>query len=389
MHGQVGSPGWAISLDTFPVCSLIRIYGFKIADLLAGYVDLPRIVPFLGNTQFKGLCAIAFISLLITCAISCTSIRERDSRTLGMSDKAGMSVISFFKSLFRSMRELPPQIRGVCFVQIFAWIGWFPFLFYITTYVGGIYAEPYLIENPNMSKYEFDALMERGTRLGTYALLIFAITTFTSSIFIPLFITPTYKAPLGSSQPDITKRPIFLDRILRAISLQRLRIKGLTLRRAWLMSHAVFVLIIWSSLFVSNTTGATVLVGAVGVPWALTNWAPFALIAAEISRRDAIRRGLRAPKTPEERQLATRDAGDEGRSDQAGVVLGIHNVAVSAPQVFATLMSSVIFKILQQPRGVPGDYSVGWTLRLLSISALVAAYVTTKYVYEGDDDDKD
>ena len=62
-------------------------------------------------------------------------------------------------------------------------------------------------------------------------------------------------------------------------------------------------------------------------------------------------------------------------TDQAGVVLGIHNVAVSAPQAVATLVCSIIFKALQKPRDEPNDSSVAWTLRfgvalLCSISGL-------------------
>jgi solute carrier family 45 protein 1/2/4 len=59
-------------------------------------------------------------------------------------------------------------------------------------------------------------------------------------------------------------------------------------------------------------------------------------------------------------------------------VLGIHNVAVSAPQVIATLVSSVIFKFLAKPRGVPGDESVAWCMRFGGICALGAAWLTLR-----------
>ena len=65
-------------------------------------------------------------------------------------------------------------------------------------------------------------------------------------------------------------------------------------------------------------------------------------------------------------------------ADQAGIVLGIHNVAIAAPQVVATLVSSVIFKALQKPRGSVGDDSVAWVLRFGGVSALVAAWLTTR-----------
>ena len=118
-----------------------------------------------------------------------------------------------------------------------------------------------------------------------------------------------------------------------------------------------------STFFISTATQATVLTGVVGVPWALSLWAPFALISAEISKRDseARRQGPNSESKPE---------------DQAGVILGIHNVAVAAPQIVATLVSSAIFKLAQKQRGEPYDTSVGWVLRFGGLAALVAAVFT-------------
>ena len=114
-----------------------------------------------------------------------------------------------------------------------------------------------------------------------------------------------------------------------------------------------------STFFVSTPTQATVLTGVIGLPWALTLWAPFALISAEISKRDTEAR--RSDIKPE---------------DQAGVILGLHNVAVAAPQIVATLVSSAIFKLAQKQRGEPYDTSVGWVLRFGGLAALVAAVFT-------------
>lgn len=72
--------------------------------------------------------------------------------------------------------------------------------------------------------------------------------------------------------------------------------------------------------------------------------------------------------------------------DQAGVILGIHNVSVSAPQILATLVSSVIFKIAQRDRGQAGDTSVGWVLRFGGVAALVAAFMTKRVEKEHGDE---
>ena len=120
------------------------------------------------------------------------------------------------------------------------------------------------------------------------------------------------------------------------------------------------------TFFITTPLQATILSGVVGLSWALSLWAPFALISAEISKRDAMARRIGGVN-----------------DDQAGVVLGLHNVAISAPQILATLVSSAIFRIAQKPRGKPGDDSVGWVMRFGGVAALVAAYMTSRLKEEG------
>lgn len=360
---------------------------------------------------------LASLALVITVTVSCTTVGERDPRLEGEPPEQKAGVVAFFAALFTSVRRLPPQIRRVCQVQFFAWIGWFPFLFYITTYIGEIYVEPYFVANPHMTTEEIDETWERATRIGTFALLIFALTNFAATVILPLLIAPTFEAPTPEPRTPMRTNPYtpttpgdmsasgyfsynpngsslslsskkkksFLSRIKH--SMPSIQIKGLTLRRAWILSHLMFAAATWLTFIVRTTTAATILVAFIGIPWALTNWAPFALIAAEISKRDAIRRRqIPAPATAEGEMLAHGDDPAEG-ADQAGVVLGIHNVAIAAPQVIATLVSSAIFKALQQPRGTPGDNSVAWVLRFGGCAAIVAAYLTTK-ITEDDVDEK-
>ena len=375
-----------------------------IIGYLFGEVDLSQRLSFLGHSQFQVLCAIASIAMVLTLAISCSAITEPEPWTFGPPSRSEAGVFAFFKTIFVSTRNLPVQIKRVCIVQIFAWIGWFPFLFYITTYVGYLYADSKLEVDQDMTEDEINDLFEAGTRRGTYALLIYSITSLVASVVLPCIVVPTYDEPQKTTvaqmqsgslasfsdqdlHQTLTRRQAPSSRYasshLKAFtSLVSIRVPGLTLRRAWLLSHLLFACLMWLTIFVRSTTTATVLIAFAGIPWALTNWAPFALIAAEISKRDAIRRGMRpAPPTEEGQQLA-QSRGEEP-AEQAGIVLGIHNVAVSAPQVLSTLVSSVIFKMLQKPRGQAGDDSVGWVLRFGGLSALCAAWVTTR-VAEGD-----
>ena len=381
-----------------------RITGVgNIIGYLSGYVNLPKIMPFFGKTQFQVLCVIACIALGGTVVISCLYIKERDPRLEGPPKEAGSDVIDFLKHTFRSILRLPPQIRKVCEVQFFAWIGWFPFLFYITTYVGQLYVNPIFEQNPNMSDKEIDEAWEKATRVGTFALFIFAITSFSSNMLLPFLIVPTYRPAQGVKRvstplhhPTTPTTPNHMSASMASYFptpsikthgrftrlLNALQIPHFTLRRAWLISHILFAIACFSTFFISSPTGGTVLVGMIGIPWALTLWAPFALISAEISTRDAERRKRKFRRLPEaehEQEL------EEEESDQAGVILGLHNVAVAAPQVLATIASSIIFRALQKERGVPGDDSTGWVLRFGGLAALIAAYMTSRVREQGDE----
>jgi solute carrier family 45 protein 1/2/4 len=170
--------------------------------------------------------------------------------------------------------------------------------------------------------------------------------------------------------------------------MEMLQVKSLTLRRSWFISHILFTVLMALTFFVRSTWGATVLVGAIGIPWCVTNWAPFAIISSEISKRDAIRRGIIKPRDRES-QLIAEGEDDGSGADSAGVVLGIHNVAIAAPQVIATLVSAIMFKLLQKPRGTAGDTSVAWVLRFGGVCALVAAWLTLQVNEEKEEEDEE
>lgn len=371
----------------------------SVLGYLSGYVNLPKILPFFGNTQFKVLSVITSIALGGTVFISCVFITERDPRRDGPPPTEDIGVIAFFKQVYRSARRLSPQIRKVCEVQFFNWIGWFPFLFYLTTYIGQLHVNPIFRAHPDMSPKEIDDAWESATRIGSFALLIFAITSFSSNMLLPFLVVPTYRTPPpplkgsnsfhstrsahrnGNQSTDPSGTPLPMSasmtsffpsppaeashsRLTRLLSLAQ--IPWLTLRRAWLLSHLLFALCMALTFFVTTPLEATILSGVVGLSWALSLWAPFALISAEISKRDA----------------AARKTGGIN-DDQAGMVLGLHNAAISAPQIVATLVSSVIFRIAQKPRGAPGDDSVSWVMRFGGLAALVAAYMTSRLREEG------
>ncbi|KAJ5562543.1 hypothetical protein N7461_001304 [Penicillium sp. DV-2018c] len=400
----------------------------NILGYILGYMDLPKKVPFLGNTQFKVLCVLASISLCITVAISCVYIKERDPRAEGpVTDSLG--VVSFFRQILKSIRSLPTQIARVCEVQIAAWVGWFPFLFYSTTYIGQLYVNPIFADHPN-SPEDIDKAWEDATRVGTFALLIYAIISFLANMLLPLFVVPSYgpapetvsqgesvegasddepepltrrlsfsSMPTGyASEPLLDVPPVGQESGRRPTWLSRLQIPGLTLPRVWLLAHLLFAMCMFSTFFIYSHQAGSVFVGLVGISWAVALWAPFALISAEVARTDPSRRtrrtgpstsaGYTAPETHDRDidELTIVGGSDieqgqpkhSGEVAQAGIILGLHNMAVSFPQILSSLICSAIFKASQKPRGEPWDDSVGWVLRFGGCAALVAAWLTRR-----------
>lgn len=394
-----------------------RIVGLgNLLGYIAGYLDLPKHFAFLGREQFQVLCAFASIVFTTLVAISVLTIKERNPQLDPPSKEDYQSgVVHFFRQILNSVKRLPAPIRVVCEIQFCQWMGWFPFLFYITTYIGQLYVNPRL--TPDLSPEEVDQLWARATRVGTFALLIEAIVSLSTNVLVPFLIVPTYKptdqvsaesigpsSPIGTrsrtlSYSDTTHQRLTLNRTRSSLStktdtlselggiapksaasflqrcLVRLQIPGLTLRRAWCLSQLLFSACMFSTFFISTPTAATIMVACMGVAWSLSLWAPFALIAAEISKRDEARRFRHRRKLLSGDNDSLNGA-EEEEEDRAGIILGLHNVAVSAPQVVATLICSAVFKALQKPRSEPGDVSVAWTLRLGGIAGLVAAFLT-------------
>ena len=395
----------------------------SVVGYLFGFLDLPQYFSFFGDTQFKGLVTIASIALSSTVLISVISVPERNPQLdpPSKADSESFGLLAFFKQVFISIMRLPPQIRKVCEIQFFHWMGWFPFLFYITTYIGQLYVDPDL--EPGLSDDEVDELWAKATRIGTLALLIFAITSFGSNIILPFLVVPTYKpapahhagelarsitptSPIGSrnrtaSYGDVSHsngniNSMYLPtgdrgdtRVILPGSMKDflawLQIPGLTLRRTWLLAQLLFSACMFSTFLISGPVAASVMTALVGISWSLTLWAPFALISGEISERDEARRRRHRQKMVS----GTEDdpeANDE--EDKAGIILGLHNVAVSAPQVVATMICSLVFKALQKERNEPGDTSVGWTLRFGGLVTLIAAYITWRMGEPGEQTEK-
>lgn len=192
-------------------------------------------------------------------------------------------------------------------------------------------------------------LSEDAIRIGSFASLLFAIVALVANLTVPLMIKSTpknYEITGGSTWPLPISR-IILNR------------RRFSIRQAWIFAHIISATAMFTTFFVTSQTGAIILVACVGLSWALTLWAPFAIIGAEIAAR---------------RRILGEEGWERSSADGAGAIMGLHNTAISAPQILAALMCSVIFSIVQAT-GSPGG--TAWVLRAGGCATLVAAYLTS------------
>ncbi|KAL4935313.1 hypothetical protein BDV06DRAFT_228943 [Aspergillus oleicola] len=321
-----------------------------------------------GDTQFKQMTVIAALALLAAVSITSYSVKERILVTARDSDGKKAGTFQVLTQLFKTTMDLPPRIQAICWAQFWAWIGWFPFLFYSTTWVGETY---FRYEVPKDASRPADMLGEVG-RVGSLSLVVFSSITFISSIVLPFCVQP----------PD-TKRPRFTPRPppgMAAILGKITRVRP-DLQMTWLISHIVFAATMIFAPFARSRAFATFLVAICGIPWAVSCWAPFAFMGVEINRlamnpsqasrlsgvtmitSSTVRSGgygdLNA--TDSEMDVLRLNHGDpDSDSDAedgisnipstgelAGIYLGVLNVYTTLPQFVGTFISWIVFSILE------------------------------------------
>lgn len=126
----------------------------------------------------------------------------------------------------------------------------------------------------------------------------------------------------------------------------------------WLSTQPILGLLLVLTLAAAYQWQGIVLVAVAGLPWAVTQWVPWAVIGYETSR-----------------QRVHGDDEEESEDSQAGAILGVHNMAISLPQVLSGVVSSVTYKIAEM---AGSDVPTAWVLAVSGIAAFVAAYLVNR-----------
>jgi solute carrier family 45 protein 1/2/4 len=187
-------------------------------------------------------------------------------------------------------------------------------------------------------------VIEDAVRLGSLASLVFAIFALITNSVIPSLVIG-----IGSTHSPLKKPQRFTPQI--------------KMIRAWSLSHLLFAGCMFSTIFITSQISATILVALVGISWAFTLWVPFAIIGSEVAAR-------------QERNAKILEGELEpAQQDQAGAIMGLHNCAISAPQILAALACGFIFWLAPQLGSHDG---IGWVLRFGGCGGLVAAWLAAK-----------
>ncbi|KAF7865923.1 hypothetical protein EAF04_006087 [Stromatinia cepivora] len=366
----------AIIVDCVPPKQQVRACAYassaagigSILGYTAGYVSLPKYLPWLGDTQLKGLCLVASVALGSTVAITCFTAKEKRFVDLDAGFKK-QSLAGTFRQIFGSMKTCPREIRKICMVQFFAWIGWFPFLFYITSYLGGLYEAEYTpiskkaTPAPTFPTTSPIPPSPHSIRHATFIMILFALIALISNLTLPLFISP-------SSKISKHQKPTFLS---------RLHIKSLTLPRAWTLSHLLTTLLTISTLITTTFVPTSTLIIFLGISWAITAWIPLALISTQISQSQSLSHSTIStssiPLSPITQPTSPSHKRNKNREPlQAGTIMGLYNIAIALPQIIAAVQGSVIFWVLGEI-GIVGTEAMGWVIRLGCLGSMFAAWL--------------
>ncbi|KAK1521676.1 hypothetical protein CPAR01_14593 [Colletotrichum paranaense] len=276
------------------------------------------------DDRFKLLAVVVAACTFTTVGFTCYFITDQNVAPLRDRQPSfaqqSWSIISP-TGLAKRWKQIPPRSRRVCEIQFWAWAGWFPVLYYMSTFA----YETALSDKLEQRQRQFGEpdleLIESAKDFGFFASFAFALGAFAASILLQ--ILDRYKPALSHNLP-----------------------------RVWFASQCFLGYCMHLTFVARSGATAAIVVAMMGSTAAVTMWAPFALISAEIS----------------ELSVGKQD------SDVAWI-LGLHNMAISLPQIGSTLVCAVILAVLKV-LGV--EDSVAWIFRLSSIAVFWSAYLIHK-----------
>ncbi|KAK8861283.1 hypothetical protein IAR55_002102 [Kwoniella newhampshirensis] len=269
-----------------------NIVGFTMGFLNLSHVPIIRLA---GGGQFRKVCIVALILLTITVWVTCWTQEETERESIFGERRSKLRDI--VGTIYEAVLHLPKPVRRVCIVQIAAFMGWFPYLFYSTTYVADVMA--------NELRHEPD--IDKATRAGSLALLIYSFVAIIAGTLLPYLnardrrlLKPTSeKRRDGELDEEVSdeEEDVEMERIREMVQQWKaeaaregrplkLPTMPFMLRNIWTAGLVLFGMLMGSTFFITKVWQATVMIALVGICWAIACWVPFAIIMEFLKEMD-------------------------------------------------------------------------------------------------------
>ncbi|KAG0145196.1 hypothetical protein CROQUDRAFT_133901 [Cronartium quercuum f. sp. fusiforme G11] len=330
---------------------------------------------------------------------------------------SSMNFRHLFKFFKQFLRTLPIPIRRVCYVQVFSSIGWLTILYHAKSLVTRFT----LVEMTATGSALTEPLIRYSERQGSMAMLKFSIVSLASSIVLP------FLCAVGQTKYVVEKRGRRWNKFRKFLTT-------LTPRNVWTTSFVGYVVLMCCTFGIDTAAGASAVVILLGLPWAVAQWVPFALLmeytrsieetstaSTEVThppspplrpRRSSVliatppqvhkfepraneRTGLLSSPPEESVPGLSLLMGAQPSSTQTGgCTLAVHELAKVAPHFLVSIITSIMFNIVyfitttteisfsssssSAPVERPTDLL--WFFRLTAFSALSGMFLTRRIV---------
>lgn len=316
----------------------------------------------------------------------------------------GQNIAAVISQIYSTLLHLPERIQAICWVQFWSWIGWFPFLFYGSTWVGEIYLR-YEVSGRNPSQNTLDEVGQQGSR----ALIVYSIVGTIAAIVLPGFI----------QNPGEDERHGYTIRSLRFLGtyLNNIKWRKPTLLKCWALANLLFASSMIFAPLVQSVAFATVLMALCGIPNAIGGLAAVTFLGVEVNRMSAGLPMFSRRRGSDNRKSVDSDIELEASSSRAssphalhlrhdsnssivststgelsGIYLGILNIYTTLPQFVGTGISWIVFSILEpgkspelaqdltpdERQSGSGVSAIGVCLFIGALSAVGAAWATRR-----------
>ncbi|WVQ83527.1 hypothetical protein IAT38_005668 [Cryptococcus sp. DSM 104549] len=257
-----------------------NIVGFTLGFLNLANVPIIRLV---GGGQFRKVCIVGLVFLVITVWITCWTQEEKARESIFGERRS--KIRDVVGTIYEAVLHLPKPVRRVCIVQIAAFMGWFPYLFYSTTYVAEVMAKE-LHHKPDI---------DDATRAGSLALLIYSFVAIIAGTLLPYLAARDRRLlkpdsekrrdgeldGVGSDEDD--EDDIEMERIREMVQQWKaeaaregrplkLPTMPFMLRNIWTAGLVLFGCLMTSTFFITKVWQATVMISLVGIAWAIACW---------------------------------------------------------------------------------------------------------------------